>query len=101
MSAFKSSTSILSRHLAAMQSLDYPDFFAYFIAVSTYGYWNYRRKIATKATSADFFPAEGSFTWWAIGASNIASNISAEQFIGTSGSVLVMGVFAALFTIFW
>jgi L-arabinose isomerase len=34
----------------------------------------------------DFFLAEGSLTWWAIGASLIASNISAEQFIGMSGN---------------
>jgi len=40
----------------------------------------------------DYFLAEGSLTWWAIGASLIASNISAEQFIGTSGSAFKMGL---------
>ena len=42
--------------------------------------------------SKDFFLAEGSLTWWAIGASLIASNISAEQFVGMSGSGFAMGL---------
>ncbi|HMJ67543.1 MAG TPA: sodium/solute symporter [Cyclobacteriaceae bacterium] len=78
-----------------MQSLalkDYIVFFTYFIAVSSYGYWIYRRKRKAVADSKDFFLAEGSLTWWAIGASLIASNISAEQFIGTSGSAFAMGI---------
>ncbi|WP_450782884.1 sodium:solute symporter family transporter [Streptomyces sp. NPDC001635] len=40
----------------------------------------------------DYFLAEGSLTWWAIGASIIASNISAEHFIGMSGSGFAMGL---------
>jgi SSS family solute:Na+ symporter len=78
-----------------MQSLvlkDYIVFFVYFIAVSSYGYWIYVRKKKAESDSKDFFLAEGSLTWWAIGASLIASNISAEQFIGTSGSAFAMGL---------
>jgi SSS family solute:Na+ symporter len=78
-----------------MQSLvlkDYVVFFVYFIAVSSYGYWIYIRKRKAESDSKDFFLAEGSLTWWAIGASLIASNISAEQFIGTSGSAFAMGL---------
>jgi SSS family solute:Na+ symporter len=71
---------------------DYLVFFVYFIIVSSYGYWVYRRKHNADATSKDYFLAEGSLTWWAIGASLIASNISAEQFIGTSGSAFKMGL---------
>ncbi|MES2269002.1 MAG: sodium/sugar symporter [Bacteroidota bacterium] len=71
---------------------DYVVFFIYFIIVSLYGYWIYRRKHNADATSKDYFLAEGSLTWWAIGASLIASNISAEQFIGTSGSAFKMGL---------
>jgi SSS family solute:Na+ symporter len=71
---------------------DYAVFFIYFIIVSLYGYWIYRRKHNADATSKDYFLAEGSLTWWAIGASLIASNISAEQFIGTSGSAFKMGL---------
>lgn len=78
-----------------MQSLelkDYVVFFIYFIVVSSYGYWIYIRKKRVEVDSKDFFLAEGSLTWWAIGASLIASNISAEQFIGTSGSAFAMGL---------
>jgi SSS family solute:Na+ symporter len=71
---------------------DYIVFFIYFVIVSSYGYWIYRRKHNADATSKDYFLAEGSLTWWAIGASLIASNISAEQFIGTSGSAFKMGL---------
>src|SRR5258705_4679319 len=67
-------------------------FVFYFIVVATYGYWIYQRKKKTVADTKDFFLAEGSLTWWAIGASLIASNISAEQFIGMSGSGFKMGL---------
>ena len=72
---------------------DYLVFFLYFIVVAGYGYWVYRKKKKeTVSASHDFFLAEGSLTWWAIGASLIASNISAEQFIGMSGSGFKMGL---------
>lgn len=45
----------------------------------------------------DFFLAEGSLTWWAIGASLIASNISAEQFIGMSGEGFFVGTAVAAY----
>ena len=68
---------------------DYVVFFIYFVIVAVYGYTIYRRKKnAAASASHDYFLAEGSLTWWAIGASLIASNISAEQFIGMSGSGL-------------
>jgi SSS family solute:Na+ symporter len=69
-----------------MQSADYLAFLAYFVFVAAYGLWIYRRKRKPAASFADFFLAERALTWWAIGASIIASNISAEQFIGMSGS---------------
>lgn len=75
-----------------LQSLDYIIFFVYFIIVSLYGYWIYNRKKSELASTKDFFLAEGSLTWWAIGASLIASNISAEQFIGMSGNGFSMGL---------
>ncbi len=72
---------------------DYLIFLLYFIVVAGYGYWVYRKKKKeTVSASHDFFLAEGSLTWWAIGASLIASNISAEQFIGMSGSGFKMGL---------
>ena len=77
------------QHLA---TLDYIVFIVYFITVAGYGLWVYQRKKSAGADSKDYFLAEGSLTWWAIGASLIASNISAEQFIGMSGSGFKMGL---------
>src|ERR1700744_4625323 len=71
---------------------DWIVFVIYFIIVASYGYWVYRRKHNADATSKDYFLAEGSLTWWAIGASLIASNISAEQMVGMSGSGFAMGL---------
>jgi SSS family solute:Na+ symporter len=75
-----------------MHAADYLVFLAYFIVVTVYGYWIYQRKKSSATSSVDFFLAEGSLTWWAIGASIIASNISAEQFIGMSGSGFAVGL---------
>ncbi len=71
---------------------DYAVFIVYFLIVSCYGYWVYKRKHNADATSKDYFLAEGSLTWWAIGASLIASNISAEQFVAMSGNGFTMGL---------
>jgi solute:Na+ symporter, SSS family len=80
-----------------LQSLDYIVFLFYFIVVAGYGYWIYNRKKQAETSSADYFLAEGSLTWWAIGASLIASNISAEQFIGMSGNGFKMGLAIATY----
>jgi SSS family solute:Na+ symporter len=79
-------------------SIDYIIFLVYFVIVSTYGYMVYRKRNKKSVTgSHDFFLAEGSLTWWAIGASLIASNISAEQFIGASGQGFTVGVAVAAY----
>ncbi|HLA55033.1 MAG TPA: sodium/sugar symporter [Flavobacterium sp.] len=83
-----------------MQTLatkDYIVFFLYFVIIVGYGIWIYNRKKKAQTTSKDYFLAEGSLTWWAIGASLIASNISAEQFIGMSGSGFKMGLAIATY----
>jgi SSS family solute:Na+ symporter len=78
--------------------IDYVIFIIYFFVVAGYGYWVYSRKKKTSVTgSHDFFLAEGSLTWWAIGASLIASNISAEQFIGASGQGFQVGLAVAAY----
>lgn len=77
----------------SLHTKDYLVFLLYFVIVAGYGYWIYRRKKkASVSASHDYFLAEGSLTWWAIGASLIASNISAEQFIGMSGNGFTMGL---------
>jgi SSS family solute:Na+ symporter len=84
-------------------SLDTFVFLVYFVIVAGYGLWVYRRKNfgsrsgAASTASHDYFLAEGSLTWWAIGASLIASNISAEQFIGMSGSGYKIGMAIAVY----
>lgn len=84
--------------MSPITSLDTLVFFVYFIAVSAYGLWIYRkRKAATSSSTHDYFLAEGSLTWWAIGASLIASNISAEQFIGMSGAGFKIGMAIAAY----
>ena len=84
-----------------LATLDYIVFFVYFLIVSGYGIWIYNRKTGHDGTvegdSKDYFLAEGSLTWWAIGSSLIASNISAEQFVGMSGSGFKMGLAIATY----
>jgi SSS family solute:Na+ symporter len=80
-----------------LQALDYIIFLIYFVIVAGYGYWIYHKKKKAETDSKDFFLAEGALTWWAIGASLIASNISAEQFIGMSGSGFQMGLAIATY----
>jgi SSS family solute:Na+ symporter len=76
-----------------LQPADYLVFFIYFVVVFGYGLYVYNKKSkSTSGESKDFFLAEGSLTWWAIGASLIASNISAEHFIGMSGSGFALGL---------
>ncbi|AVR97091.1 sodium:solute symporter family transporter [Pseudoduganella armeniaca] len=80
-------------------TLDSVVFLVYFVIVAAYGLWVYyrRRKTTSGQASHDYFLAEGSLTWWAIGASLIASNISAEQFIGMSGSGYKIGMAIAVY----
>ncbi len=77
---------------STLQLLDYAVFLFYFIMVAGYGFWIYNKKKKAETSSADYFLAEGSLTWWAIGASLIASNISAEQMIGMSGNGFILGL---------
>lgn len=84
--------------MSGISSLDILIFVIYFVLVAGYGYWVYnKKKKATVSASHDYFLAEGSLTWWAIGASLIASNISAEQFIGMSGNGYFVGIAVAAY----
>src|SRR3984957_2790863 len=84
--------------MSKFTAIDYIIFVFYFFVVAGYGYYVYNKK-RNKDVSAshDFFLAEGSLTWWAIGASLIASNISAEQFIGMSGQGYDIGIAVAAY----
>lgn len=76
---------------------DYVVFIFYFLIVTVYGYTIYRRRKKNEQDAKAFFLAEGTLTWWAIGASLIASNISAEQFIGMSGEGFFLGIAVAAY----
>lgn len=76
---------------------DYAVFIIYFIVVTTYGYTVYRKRKQDEQDAKAYFLAEGNLTWWAIGASLIASNISAEQFIGMSGEGFFLGIAVAAY----
>lgn len=80
-----------------LDTKDYIVFAVYFVIVAAYGLYIYNKKKSVSTGSKDYFLAEGSLTWWAIGASLIASNISAEQFIGMSGSGFKMGLAIATY----
>jgi SSS family solute:Na+ symporter len=80
-----------------LTTADYIIFLIYFLIVSLYGYWVYQRKKTGDATSKEYFLAAGSLTWWAIGSSLIASNISAEQMVGMSGNGFKMGLAIATY----
>lgn len=80
-----------------LATIDIIIFLIYFVVVAGYGLWIYNRKKSESTGSKDYFLAEGSLTWWAIGASLIASNISAEQFIGMSGEGFFVGVAVAAY----
>ncbi|MBW6497488.1 MAG: sodium/sugar symporter [Bacteroidales bacterium] len=73
-------------------TLDYIVFAAYGILILSVGLWVSRTKKGHKKTTEDYFLAGKSLPWWAIGASLIAANISAEQFIGMSGSGFAIGL---------
>ncbi len=76
---------------------DYAVFIIYFIIVAGYGYSIYRKRKKNEHDAKAYFLAEGTLTWWAIGASLIASNISAEQFIGMSGEGFFLGIAVAAY----
>jgi solute:Na+ symporter, SSS family len=80
-----------------LDTADYIVFVLYFLIVAAYGYYIYHKKKSATTDTKDFFLAEGSLTWWAIGASLIASNISAEHFIGMSGSGFALGLAIATY----
>jgi len=71
---------------------DYFIFIAYAILILGVGLWVSRDKKGKQKNAEDYFLASKSLPWWAIGASLIAANISAEQFIGMSGAGFASGL---------
>lgn len=75
-----------------LSSLDFTLVGVYVVALIGIALWVSREKPGHQKDTADYFLAGKSLPWWAIGASLIAANISAEQVIGMSGSGFAMGL---------
>ena len=75
-----------------LHGLDLATFVVYCVFLIFIAYWVSREKAGHKKNSTDYFLASKSLPWWAIGASLIAANISAEQIIGMSGSGFAIGL---------
>ena len=73
-------------------NLDYVIFICYIVGIVILGLYVSRDKKGHDKDSKDYFLAGNKLTWWAIGASLIAANISAEQIIGMSGSGFAGGL---------
>jgi solute:Na+ symporter, SSS family len=73
-------------------TIDYIVFILYVLLILGIALWVSREKKGHKKNSSDYFLASKALPWWAIGTSLIASNISAEQFIGMSGSGYAIGL---------
>lgn len=78
-------------------TIDYVVFAAYIVLLVGLGIFLSRSKKGEEKSSTDYFLAGNTLTWWAVGASLIAANISAEQFIGMSGSAFASGIAQAAY----
>lgn len=76
---------------------DYAVFVVYIVILVSMGLLLSRTKKGEEKSSTDYFLAGNTLTWWAVGASLIAANISAEQFIGMSGSAFASGIAQAAY----
>jgi SSS family solute:Na+ symporter len=77
---------------SSFELVDYLVFLIYALLILSVGLWVSRSKDGKQKSAEDYFLASKSLPWWAIGASLIAANISAEQFIGMSGSGFALGL---------
>ncbi len=75
-----------------LSSIDYFVVTFYAIVLLTIAWSVSREKAGHAKNSGDYFLAGRALPWWAVGASLIAANISAEQIIGMSGSGYVVGL---------
>ncbi len=83
--------------MSSFASIDWIIFIAYVVIIVGVGLWVSRTKKGVEKTASDYFLAGRSLTWWAIGASLIAANISAEHFVAMSGSGFAIGLAVACY----
>ena len=79
------------------KTIDYVVFVAYLAILIFLGFFLSRSTDGKEKDSKDYFLAGNTLTWWAVGASLIAANISAEQFIGMSGTAFASGIAIAAY----
>ena len=75
-----------------MNTIDLIIFIAYCLLILCVGLFVSRGRKGDERDAGDYFLAGRGLAWWAIGASIIASNISAEQFVGMSGSGYIVAI---------
>ncbi len=94
----------MDKVLAALQvsgfkTVDFVILIAYLIVLVGLGLFLSRSKDGKEKSANDYFLAGNTLTWWAVGASLIAANISAEQFIGMSGTGYADGIAIAAYEV--
>ncbi len=82
---------------SGFETIDYIIFGAYIALLIGLGLFLSRNRNGKEKNANDYFLAGNTLTWWAVGASLIAANISAEQFIGMSGSGYKIGLCVAAY----
>ena len=85
--------------LSGFQTLDFIIFGVYVILIISLGMFISRNRGEQEMSASNYFLADNTLTWWAVGASLIAANISAEQFIGMAGTAFADGIAAAAYEI--
>lgn len=78
--------------MTSLSQIDLIVVIAYAIGIFGLAQWVSREKAGHAKDTSDYFLASKSLPWWAIGASLIAANISAEQIVGMSGSGYAIGL---------
>lgn len=84
-------------NISGFATIDYVIVVFYIVVLIFLGLFLSRTKKGQEKTANDYFLAGNTLTWWAVGASLIAANISAEQFIGMSGSGYRIGLSIAAY----
>ena len=85
--------------MSGFETIDFVIFFIYIIVLVGLGLFLSRDKDGKEKSANDYFLAGNTLTWWAVGASLIAANISAEQFIGMSGTGFADGIAIAAYEV--
>ena len=84
---------------SGFHTIDFIILVAYIIILVSLGMFLSRNKDGKEKSANDYFLAGNTLTWWAVGASLIAANISAEQFIGMSGTGYADGIATAAYEV--